>query len=121
MNRPRNERRSASSTRRGRRAASAMMAIGLCSAVASGACLRTGEISAVRGRVRTLEQKAAAVQVELERRIDTGGGDVNEPVTGWILAAGYASIPAAFVVYLIAHRSRRFRAVKDRLRGLRQG
>ncbi len=96
-------------------------------------CISTRELAAVKSRIDRAEAQLGAVNARLESRIDarlesridarldsridSGGGDVNEPVTGWILAAGYALVPIAFVAYLVAHRWRAFRALKDRLRG----
>lgn len=87
----------------------------------SAGCIRSNEIAAVKARIDRVEQQVGAVNLRLERRISTGGGDVNEPVTGWILAAGYSLVPASFLVYLLAHRWRAFRALKQRLRGTPPG
>ncbi len=80
-------------------------------------CAAAGEMNAVKAEVENLEQHVGALLIEVDRRIDTDGGDVNEPVTGWILAIGYALVPVSFLGYLVAHRFRFFRTVKDRLRG----
>jgi hypothetical protein len=88
----------------------ATVGLGGCAAAAQ-------EISAVKAEVENLEQHVGAVLVEVDKRIDTAGGDVNEPVTGWILAAGYALVPVSFLGYLVAHRFRFFRTLKDRVRG----
>lgn len=46
------------------------------------------------------------------------GRDVNNPVTSWIQALGYAVImPLCFLAYVLAHRFEWFRAAKDRMRG----
>ncbi len=88
----------------------------LCSAVFIVGCAAR-EMSGVKIGIERLEQQLGALRLSIDKRIDTGGGDVNEPVTGWILAAGYAAVPIAFLIYTIAHRSRRFRSLKDLLRG----
>lgn len=82
-------------------------------------CLAPNEISAIRAEMDKLAQDIGVLHVKAETRIHTDGGDVNEPVTGWILAIGYAAVPIAFLLYLVAHRSSLFRIVKDRLRGRR--
>ena len=64
-----------------------------------------------------MEQDIGVIQSEIKTQIDTGGGDVNEPVTGWIMAAGYATVPATLFLYLLAHRFRTFRHLKSKLRG----
>lgn len=99
-----------------RRAASGGVLVVLATA-SLGGCAAAREINAVKAEVQSLEQHVGALLVEVDRRINTGGGDVNDPVTGWILAAGYALAPLAFLGYLVAHRFRFFRAFKNRLRG----
>ena len=76
-------------------------------------------MSGVRARVQEMRQDFAAVQskVTAETDVNTGGGNFNEPVTGWILAAGYASVPATIFLYLLAHRFRIFRRLKESIRG----
>ncbi len=81
-------------------------------------CLSAKEANVLKAEVENLRQDVSAVKIEVERTIDTGGGDVNDPVTGWILAAGYALVPVSFLAYLGAHRFRIFRSVKDRIRGM---
>jgi len=80
-------------------------------------CATAKEMNAIKATAEEISQDIGALQVRLSAKIDTGGGDVNEPVTGWILAIGYALVPVSFLVYLLAHRSRRFRNLKDRIRG----
>lgn len=80
-------------------------------------CVRAEEMNALKATAEEMTQDIGALQVRLNARIDTGGGDVNEPVTSWILAAGYALVPMSFLAYLLAHRSRRFRRFKERIRG----
>lgn len=81
--------------------------------------MKAKDMSAVRARVGEMRQDFGAVQTKLsaETEVSTGGGNFNEPVTGWILAAGYASVPATILLYLLAHRFRIFRRVKDCIRG----
>ncbi len=80
-------------------------------------CLAPDEINAIRAEMDKLADEIGVLHVKADTRIQTDGGDVNEPITGWILAIGYASVPVAFLFYLLAHRSSLFRNVKDRLRG----
>lgn len=80
-------------------------------------CLAPDEFNAIRAEMDKLADDIGVLHVKAETRIHTDGGDVNEPITGWILAIGYASVPVAFLLYLLAHRSSLFRTVKDRLRG----
>lgn len=80
-------------------------------------CVTTEEINAVRADVERLEQDIGMFNLHLAKSIQTDGGDVNEPITGWILATGYALVPVSFLGYLFAHRSKLFRRAKDRLRG----
>lgn len=80
-------------------------------------CHASNEMNAIKLTAHEMSQDIAALQVKFDTKIDTGGGDVNEPVTSWILAVGYALVPVSFLVYLLAHRSRRFRSLKDRVRG----
>ncbi len=91
--------------------------LAVMAAVNLGGCAAAKDISAVKAEVETLEQNVGSLLVEVDRRINTAGGDVNEPVTGWILAVGYALVPVSFLGYLVAHRFRLFRALKDGLRG----
>lgn len=88
----------------------------LVSLLATG-CMGAREMNAVKAEVGRLEQDFGALQVRVEKRINTGGGDVNEPVTGWILAAGYALVPVLLLGYLLAHRFKFFRRIKDGIRG----
>ncbi len=74
-------------------------------------------MSGVRAHVEEMKQDLGALQMKLAADIDTGGGNVNEPITGWIMAAGYASVPATIFLYLLAHRFRIFRRVKECIRG----
>ena len=99
------------------KAASATV-LAIAATVGFGGCAAQ-EISAVKAEVQSLEQHVGALLVEVDRRINTAGGDVNEPVTGWILAAGYALAPISLLGYLVAHRFRFFRTLKDRVRGVR--
>jgi len=80
-------------------------------------CAAAHEMNAIKAHVRRMTQDIGALQVRLHGSIKTGGGDVNEPVTGWILAIGYAAVPISFLLYMLAHRSARFRHFKERLRG----
>lgn len=80
-------------------------------------CLKAKEMSGVRAHVEEMKQDLGALQMKLAADIDTGGGNFNEPVTGWIMAAGYASVPATIFLYLLAHRFRSFRKIKDKIRG----
>jgi|GEM_PF-1992191 len=89
-------------------------------ALAAG-CLPPDEINAIKSEIDEMEQDMGVIQSEIRTRIETGGGDVNEPITGWIMAAGYASVPATLFLYLLAHRLRLFRKIKSKLRGEHQG
>lgn len=91
------------------------MLLGWLLAVAG--CATAKEINAIKATAEEISQNIGALQVRLSTKIDTGGGDVNEPVTGWILAVGYALVPVSFLGYLLAHRSRHFRSLKERIRG----
>ncbi len=93
--------------------------IAVGAAALAGGCMKGREFSAVKARVDEMRQDFGAVQTKLsaETRVSTGGGAFNEPVTGWIMAAGYASVPATIFLYLLAHRFRIFRRMKDRIRG----
>ncbi len=59
---------------------------------------------AARGKV-----KAAAISLDKE-----AGGNINEPVTGWILAIGYAVTPISFLLYVLTKRTRLYRALAGR-------
>jgi len=83
-------------------------------------CLPPDEINAIKSEIDEMEQDLGVIQSEIRTRIETGGGDVNEPITGWIMAAGYASVPATLFLYLLAHRLRLFRKIKSKLRGEHQ-
>ncbi len=85
--------------------------------LAMAGCTAANEMNALKAVAEEMSQNIGALQVRLNTRIETGGGDVNEPVTGWILAIGYALVPVSFLGYLLAHRSRRFRSFKERIRG----
>lgn len=85
--------------------------------LAMAGCVTAKEMNALKAVAEEVSQDIGALQVRLSAKIDTGGGDVNEPVTGWILAIGYALVPVSFLGYLLAHRSRRFRSLKERIRG----
>ena len=65
-------------------------------------------------------EEFTAFRLEVKNDIKAGR-DVNEPVTGWILAAGIvgvlAMIPAAFLFYFIGCRFGWFRRVVDRIKG----
>ncbi len=97
-------------------AAASGAALTMVAAVNLGGCAAK-DISAMKSEVENLEQHVGALLVEVDRRINTAGGDVNEPVMGWILAVGYALVPVSFLGYLVAHRSRFFRAFMNRVRG----
>lgn len=96
-----------------------MLVVAGAAALASTGCMKARQLTGVKSRVGEMRQDIAAVQSKLvaETEVSTGGGNFNEPVTGWILAAGYASIPATIFLYLLAHRFRIFRRVKDCIRG----
>ncbi|MCG8405041.1 MAG: hypothetical protein MI923_07590 [Phycisphaerales bacterium] len=94
-----------------------MLSVGWSCPLCVCGCMKAKEMSAVKAEIRQMEQDIGALQVKVEKKIETGGGDVNEPVTGWILAAGYSLIPVSFLGYLLAHRFKLFRTVKDRIRG----
>jgi|GEM_PF-5672642 len=80
-------------------------------------CATVKELNAIKATAAEMSQDIGALQLRLSGKIDTGGGDVNEPVTGWILAIGYSLVPVSFLGYLLAHRSQRFRDLKKRIRG----
>jgi hypothetical protein len=52
---------------------------------------------------------------------NTSGRDINEPITGWILAIGLIaillSVSVGFFIYLISNRIPFVRKIKDRLKG----
>ena len=93
------------------------LAAALVGGTVTSGCFSAKEMSGVRARVQEMKQDVGALQMKLAADIDTGGGNFNEPVTGWIMAAGYATVPATLLFYLIAHRFRSFRWIKDRIRG----
>ena len=97
-------------------AAAVAVLVVLSIAILSG-CAAAREMNAVKAEVENLEQHIGTLRVDVDRRISTDGGDVNEPVTGWILAVGYALVPVSFLGYLVAHRFRFFRTFKQRVRG----
>lgn len=96
-----------------------MVVAATAAALLSTGCMKAKEMSGIRSHIDEMRQDVAAVQSKLvaETDVNTGGGNFNEPVTGWILAAGYASVPATILLYLLAHRFRIFRRVKDCIRG----
>ena len=106
--------------RRGARVV-ARLAVAMTGGALAVGCMAAKEMNGVQARVQEMKQDLGALQMKLAADIDTGGGNVNEPVTGWILAAGYASVPATLLIYLLAHRSRTFRWLKDQLRGRPKG
>ena len=70
------------------------------------------EMAILRAQVHDAAMTIHKVADQLKMVNDiSAGGDVaqNEPVTGWILAAGYAMIPLCFLVYTIAKRTRLYR------------
>jgi hypothetical protein len=73
-----------------------------------------GDLSGIKA---TLDQVAADVSVVKVAVTKSAGRDVNEPVTGWILAVGYASAPLSILVYLVGHRLGWFRKLTDKLKG----
>ncbi len=103
--------------RRTQDATASGLILAILASASLGGCAAARDISAVKAEVDNLEQHVGALLIEVDRRISTGGGDVNDPVTGWILAAGYALVPVSFLGYLVAHRFRFFRVLKDRVRG----
>lgn len=72
-----------------------------------------------------LKAEVTALRAKLE--INTGGGDVNEPVTGWILAGGFVllslSYPVGKLVWLFTGRASRVadRAADAIARRIRNG
>jgi len=70
-------------------------------------------------RVGTVESKVGSVEAQIgliSSKIGDGN-TINEPITGWILAVGYALIPIAFFLYTVAHRFKAFRKIKGAVRG----
>ncbi len=75
------------------------------------------KLDVVAERVDKVEQTTAAVVARVEQVAVVAaeaGRDVNEPVTGWILAA---AVPVCFLGYTLSHRMPGFRWVKGKLRG----
>ena len=72
-------------------------------------------LDVVAGRVDRVSQDISVLKAEVAL---SAGGDINEPVTGWILAAGFAiGIPGCFLAYMFSHRVPGFKWVKDKIRG----
>jgi hypothetical protein len=93
-------------------------------------CLRARQAAAGASTVQVERAGEVVVQDSLARiegKLDvaieanqTAGRDVNEPWTGRILAVGAVAVPlviAGIVVYMLAHRWRRTRAVIDTMKG----
>ncbi len=94
-----------------------MLLLGLAavSALCSG-CV-SDKLDVVAERVDKVEQTTAAVVARVEQVAVVAakaGRDVNEPVTGWILAA---AVPVCFLGYTLSHRMPGFKWVKNKLRG----
>lgn len=83
---------------------------GYVTCVATPGCATRGDVAAIKTEVGEVKTEIAAVRIAT-------GRDINEPVTSWILAGGYAAAPIGLLIYMLAHRSRVFRALKSRLRG----
>lgn len=71
-------------------------------------------LESVVGELATVKATVEGVHAAVCDLSDTNeaGRDVNEPVTGWILAAGYAAVPLTLLMYAVAHRFHLFRRLK---------
>ncbi len=69
----------------------------------------TGELATVKALV---EDVHAAVWDSSKHQKAGGNINENEPVPGWILAVGYASVPVSLLIYALAHRFKVFRWFK---------
>lgn len=76
-------------------------------------CIPGPEIKEIKTEFNAMKRTVTGMQTG-EIKV---GGNVNEPVTGWILAIGYAAIPVAFLVYLVGHRVPVIRKLTDKLKG----
>lgn len=78
-------------------------------------CAATTDLEARFGTMETtlgtLQSRIGTVEVAV-------GGDINEPITGWMLAGGSTLITLALITaYTVMHRSKLFRTAKARVRG----
>ncbi len=92
-----------------------LLGLAVVSVVCSGCVF--DKLDVVAERVDKVEQTTAAVAVRVETVAAIAakaGRDVNEPVTGWILAA---AVPVCFLGYTLSHRMPGFKWVKGKLRG----